>query len=464
MKDKTVVVMTISLLLISSTLVIAAPSKSETIDSIDSSDVEWSYENPFNIYAVDTFHNESDNEIYTYIGDSTDHHVKKIDSTGSEVWTFDGHDDTVKDISVDEDGYIYSASADDSVKKIDTNGSEIWSYEEHSDYVQGVTVDGDYVYSVGDDGEVHKIDKSGNQVWNCSINSGYVDDVAVDDNEYVYAGGSDNNITKLNSSGSEVWTFTGHTDTVLGVTVGPEGYIYSASADDSVKKIDPNGSKIWTYDGHDYDVYGLDTDQEGNIYTASADHNVTKLNSSGSEIWTFSEHTEAVRDVSVDITRYVYSVSKDNFLYKIEQSSSNTESPDAPMNPSPEDGATDVSTSPTLSVDISDSDGDMMDVTFYDVSDDSEIGKVTNQSNGTVSVEWSNLNHDSNYSWYVVVDDGFYSNRSSNFTFTTESPSGGGLLSDIEEGFLSDIEINNYIITFLIVLILIVSIYYVRRF
>jgi hypothetical protein len=42
--------------------------------------------------------------------------------------------------------------------------------------------------------------------------------------------------------------------------------------------------------------------------------------------------------------------------------------PDKPFNPSPPDGASDVSTSTTLSVDVTDPDGDPMDVTFYQVS------------------------------------------------------------------------------------------------
>ncbi len=95
--------------------------------------------------------------------------------------------------------------------------------------------------------------------------------------------------------------------------------------------------------------------------------------------------------------------------------------PDAPTNPSPSDGATGVSTSPTLSVDVSDPDGDSMDVSFYDASDGSLIGTDTGvASGGTASVTWSSLAYNTTYSWYTVADDGAATATSSTWQFTTE--------------------------------------------
>ncbi|MEF8874574.1 MAG: S8 family serine peptidase [Candidatus Thermoplasmatota archaeon] len=93
--------------------------------------------------------------------------------------------------------------------------------------------------------------------------------------------------------------------------------------------------------------------------------------------------------------------------------------PASPMNPSPIDGATGVSTSPTLSANVSDPDGDTMDVTFYDASDDSQIGQNTGVTNGTTSVTWSGLATNTAYSWYVVADDGSLTNTSATWSFTT---------------------------------------------
>lgn len=87
---------------------------------------------------------------------------------------------------------------------------------------------------------------------------------------------------------------------------------------------------------------------------------------------------------------------------------------------SPSDGATGISTSPTLEASVSDQDGDSMDVTFYDASDDSVIGTDSNVADGnTASLTWSNLNHNTQYSWYVTADDGTDSTTSGTDSFTT---------------------------------------------
>jgi hypothetical protein len=97
--------------------------------------------------------------------------------------------------------------------------------------------------------------------------------------------------------------------------------------------------------------------------------------------------------------------------------------PDQPSNPSPPDGATDVSCAPTLSVDVSDPDGDIMDVSFYNASDDTLIGTDTDVPSGTTaSVTWSGLSYATEYSWYAVADDKMGgSTQSATWSFTTEA-------------------------------------------
>ncbi len=103
--------------------------------------------------------------------------------------------------------------------------------------------------------------------------------------------------------------------------------------------------------------------------------------------------------------------------------------PDAPTNPSPSDGATGVSTSPTLSVDVSDPDGDSMDVSFYDASDGSLIGTDSSVASGnTASVTWSGLSYSTTYSWYAVADDGSATTTSSTWQFTTEEDTSTGYM------------------------------------
>ncbi|QKQ98822.1 hypothetical protein GKQ38_04845 [Candidatus Nanohaloarchaea archaeon] len=93
--------------------------------------------------------------------------------------------------------------------------------------------------------------------------------------------------------------------------------------------------------------------------------------------------------------------------------------PSAPSNPSPNNGQDTVSTSPTLSVDVSDPDGDSMDVRFYDGNGDL-IGTDTSVGSGyTASVTWSGLSTGTTYDWYAVADDGPETTSSSTWSFTT---------------------------------------------
>ncbi len=98
--------------------------------------------------------------------------------------------------------------------------------------------------------------------------------------------------------------------------------------------------------------------------------------------------------------------------------------PDRPFDPNPKDGSSGVAVTTQLRVNVTDKDNDTMNVTFYDASDDTEIGNLTGVSSGSrVSVGWNGLETGTSYSWYVVVDDGSYTNRSPTWTFTTLSNS-----------------------------------------
>jgi len=83
--------------------------------------------------------------------------------------------------------------------------------------------------------------------------------------------------------------------------------------------------------------------------------------------------------------------------------------PNKPTLESPSDGSTVGSkTQATLTVRVTDDDGDSMDVSFFDASDDSQIGdtQTSISSGSTASVTWSGLSSDTTYNWYAVADDG----------------------------------------------------------
>jgi len=95
--------------------------------------------------------------------------------------------------------------------------------------------------------------------------------------------------------------------------------------------------------------------------------------------------------------------------------------PGVPTNPTPNDAAIDIQDDPTLSVDVSDEDGDVLTVSFYDASDDSLIDtEIVLGGSGTASVTWTGLSSHTTYSWYAISDDGLSGTQSATWSFTTE--------------------------------------------
>jgi len=101
---------------------------------------------------------------------------------------------------------------------------------------------------------------------------------------------------------------------------------------------------------------------------------------------------------------------------------SNANSAPVVGNELPEDGATNVSTSPELSVGVYDADNDTVTVNFYSYPDDSFIGADTVTVNyDRASVTWAGLNYSTMYGWYVILNDGTTTTTSDVFGFTTTS-------------------------------------------
>ncbi|MHA2130228.1 MAG: Loki-CTERM sorting domain-containing protein, partial [Promethearchaeota archaeon] len=107
-------------------------------------------------------------------------------------------------------------------------------------------------------------------------------------------------------------------------------------------------------------------------------------------------------------------------ICQISMARSDNQPPNSPTNPTPINGTTDVSLYPTLSVDVTDPDNDMLIVSFYDASDDSLLGVDSGVPSGsTASVTWLGLAEDVLYSWYVKVNDVSLTTNSSIWAFTT---------------------------------------------
>ncbi|MFX0205166.1 MAG: C25 family cysteine peptidase [Candidatus Hodarchaeota archaeon] len=93
--------------------------------------------------------------------------------------------------------------------------------------------------------------------------------------------------------------------------------------------------------------------------------------------------------------------------------------PIKPSVPDPEDTAINVDINPTLSVSVSDPNGDAMTVTFYDASNN-VIGIDAGVASGTrATTVWSGLSYDTPYTWYVIADDGEDTATSDSWSFNT---------------------------------------------
>jgi hypothetical protein len=263
-------------------------------------------------------------------GASWDSTLRKVDSTGSEVWSFTSFTDYVTDVAAENDGsHVYGVSADGTVRKIDSQGVEVWSF--NNDFFEGESVaieqDGNAVYAGTDGGVLYKIDSQGNEVWSFTGFPDAVDDVAVeDDGSYVYAISNtfdSGYVYKIDSSGNEVWSFTGFTNGVLSVSVTPSGdYVYAGgSLDDStLRKIDSQGNEVWSFTGFSDRVFDVALEEDGShVYGGSGDATIRKIDSQGNEVWSFTGFGDRVRSVAVEGSGdNVYGGSYTNTLRKID--------------------------------------------------------------------------------------------------------------------------------------------------
>jgi len=104
--------------------------------------------------------------------------------------------------------------------------------------------------------------------------------------------------------------------------------------------------------------------------------------------------------------------------------------PNKPSDPDPIHEAENVSLNPNISVNVSDPDGDTMNVSFWGYRGSNEeppelsnlvyIGTNTDVLSGTTSqITWNELDYNTTYYWYAIANDSEYINRSDTWKFTT---------------------------------------------
>lgn len=97
------------------------------------------------------------------------------------------------------------------------------------------------------------------------------------------------------------------------------------------------------------------------------------------------------------------------------------EKPDQPSNPNPNDGEVISDTTPQISADYNDPDGDDGTLKFYNADNDNQIGSCSTPDGGSCGVEWSGASHGDN-NWYAKADDGNETTKGPTWTFTINEP------------------------------------------
>lgn len=115
-----------------------------------------------------------------------------------------------------------------------------------------------------------------------------------------------------------------------------------------------------------------------------------------------------------------YNVSTRGELWWFTTEAAPNQPPYAPSDSTPENGASNVSINPELSVLVTDPNDDDMDVFFYNASDDSLIGTDFSVPCGSrATTIWADLSYETTYYWYAIADDGEYQTQSNTWEFTT---------------------------------------------
>ena len=111
-----------------------------------------------------------------------------------------------------------------------------------------------------------------------------------------------------------------------------------------------------------------------------------------------------------------------NVNLSIDTSTTNPPNKPSLINPTPSGITVTSEVSTTLTVQVSDPDGDTMDIEFYNADNDVLIGSEIGVLNGnSASVTWSGLNSGTTYNWYAVASDSIEETASDIWSFVTQS-------------------------------------------
>ncbi len=148
-----------------------------------------------------------------------------------------------------ETEYWISGSDDGTLKKLDSTGTVVWSRDLGSP-VRGTTTDPNgNVYALTESGDLFQYDSNGNQQWSQPIGGAGFGVEYHDDRLYTITVKSGFTVKEFTTGGSENWNFSRGSNGAFGqsIDVGPNGYVYAAGGKDGAYVLNNSGSEIYSH-------------------------------------------------------------------------------------------------------------------------------------------------------------------------------------------------------------------------
>lgn len=305
--------------------------------------------------------------------------VYKLNVSGEHQWSHSFQpqvENTLLDIEVGQNDYVYASSADGKVHKLSKAGKHKWTYDGQRGDVNGIAVNSNgYVYSASDNNDIHKISPEGKLVWTYKDlvegvrNRSSFNDVAVNKKGYVFAVSgkkvrkkgqgiiSLGRAHKISPDGKQKWTYEKEKeafkslkmdqngDLLIGSTIKRKGVIpYPRPFSGSLHKLSADGKHKWSYTEPSYGVHDIATGKNGKIYLATgrkvrntsprravcrdgqprierpdyfAYGELLKITKDRDHVWSYDKHEYPIKGLSTDKNGNVYTASKDGAIHKV---------------------------------------------------------------------------------------------------------------------------------------------------
>jgi len=233
--------------------------------------------------------------------------VYKVEADGTIAWTYTGHTVPVTAICVDVDGNVYTGDANGNVKRLNSSGVQVWTKVPYAGTVHALAVD----YSTGVLYAAFGIAAAGRIIRFHIVNGNYMNiyyqaavnffSIAIDEvTPSLYIGDNAGWLKKISTAGYEYWEGgVSKGGEIYAVRVGHDGYGYyvNGSQGDVGKFTLSDGGNVWT-DQPAGTSRGLAVDQAGNVYSShgaygSVNAVIRKNNSSGVEQWTWRAYANS---------------------------------------------------------------------------------------------------------------------------------------------------------------------------